>query len=73
MDKLNEERDRVSDVIRQEFADRLVLTEEENRRLKNDMAELKAQHKIELHRAKAEIEQVTRTKEEEMEEVHKRY
>ena len=72
LDKLNEERDRVSDVIRQEFADRLVATDEENKRVKNEMSELKARHRVELDRAKQEIEEVQRAKEEEMEEVHKR-
>ena len=41
LDKLNEERSHVSDVIRQEFADRIVATEEENRRIKTEMSELR--------------------------------
>ena len=45
----------MSDVIRQEFADRLVATDEENRRVKNEMSELKARHKIELETRKAEV------------------
>lgn len=73
MDRLNEERSHVSDVIRQEFADRLVATDEENKRVKNEMSELKARHKIEIERAKSEIELVQKAKEDEMEEVHKRY
>ena len=72
LDRLNEERSHVSDVIRQEFADRLVATDEENKRVKNDMSELKARHKIEVERAKAEVNLVQKAKEEEMEEVHKR-
>lgn len=72
-EKLNKERDHVADIIRQEFADRLVATEEENKRLKTDMSELKARHRLELERSKAEIEIVTKAKEEEMDEVHKRY
>ncbi len=62
----------MSDVVRQEFADRIVATEEENRRVKNQMSELKAQHKIEVERAKGEIEIVQKAKEEEMEGVHQR-
>jgi 5-azacytidine-induced protein 1 len=69
---LNEERDHVSDVVRQEFADRIVATEEENKRLKNEMSELKARHRIELERAKLDIEAAKKVKDEEMEEVHKR-
>ena len=57
----------MSDVIRQEFADRLVATDEENKRVKNEMSELKARHKIEVERTKAEVELVQKAKEEEME------
>ena len=55
----------MQEVIRQEFADRLVETEEENRRVKNEMSEMRARHKLELKR-------IQESKEEEMEEVHKR-
>ncbi|KAM5134857.1 centrosomal protein of 131 kDa [Mantella aurantiaca] len=64
-DRLNEERKSLSDVIRQEFADRLVITEEENKRLKIEASESQARHRLELER-------ITREKEEELEEVHKR-
>ncbi|XP_053151947.1 centrosomal protein of 131 kDa isoform X7 [Hemicordylus capensis] len=64
-DQLAQERNSLSEVIRQEFADRLVSTEEENRCLKAEMAELRARQRLELDR-------VTRDKEEELEEVHKR-
>uniref|UniRef100_A0A8D0DI03 Centrosomal protein 131 n=1 Tax=Salvator merianae TaxID=96440 RepID=A0A8D0DI03_SALMN len=64
-DQLAQERSSLSEVIRQEFADRLVTTEEENKRLKTEMAELRARQRLELDR-------VTRDKEEELEEVHKR-
>ena len=62
----------VSDVIRQEFADKLVATDEENRRVKNDMSELKARHKVELERIRIEMEVIEKAKNEEMDEVHKR-
>ncbi|XP_071128289.1 centrosomal protein of 131 kDa-like [Mytilus edulis] len=71
-DKMHQERDRVSDIIRQEFADRLVTTDEENKRLKNGMSEMKARHRIELDRQKEHIEEIRKQKDEEMEEVHKR-
>ncbi|XP_033118225.1 centrosomal protein of 131 kDa-like, partial [Anneissia japonica] len=64
-DRLSKERKNVQEVIRQEFADRLVATEEENRRLKNEMSEMRARHKL-------EIERIEKSKEEELEEVHKR-
>ncbi|KAL5019029.1 hypothetical protein ScPMuIL_004751 [Solemya velum] len=71
-DKMHEERNRVSDIIRQEFADRLVTTEEENKRIKTEMSELRARHRIELDRSKEQIEDIKKQKEEELEEVHKR-
>ncbi|KAH3869500.1 hypothetical protein DPMN_032669, partial [Dreissena polymorpha] len=71
-DKMHKERDRVSDIIRQEFADRLVFTDEENKRIKNEMSELKARQRIELEKAKEEIEEIKKSKDAEMEEVHKR-
>ncbi|XP_043941012.1 centrosomal protein of 131 kDa isoform X2 [Protopterus annectens] len=64
-DRLTEERNSLSEVIRQEFADRLVITEEENKRLKLEASEMRARHRLELER-------LTREKEEELEEVHKR-
>ncbi|XP_063149459.1 centrosomal protein of 131 kDa isoform X4 [Candoia aspera] len=64
-DQLAQERSSLSEVIRQEFADRLVSTEDDNKRLKTEMAELRARQRLELDR-------VIRDKEEELEEVHKR-
>ncbi|KAG9331417.1 hypothetical protein JZ751_019176 [Albula glossodonta] len=64
-DKLSEERRSLAEVIRQEFADRLVATEEENRRVKVEVSELRA-------RLRLELERVTREKEEELAEVHQR-
>ncbi|NWZ67496.1 CP131 protein, partial [Acrocephalus arundinaceus] len=51
--------------IWQEFSDRLVGTEEENTRLKAEMAELRAQQHLELDR-------LARLKDRELEEVHRR-
>ncbi|KAM3592195.1 uncharacterized protein V6R79_014370 [Siganus canaliculatus] len=64
-DKLAEERRSVTEVIRQEFAERLVSTEEENRRMKVEVSEVRA-------RLRLEVERVTREKEEELAEVHQR-
>ncbi|XP_068920185.1 centrosomal protein of 131 kDa isoform X3 [Petaurus breviceps papuanus] len=64
-DKLMEERSSLSEVIRQEFSDRLMATEEENRRLKVEMSELRTRQQLEL-------EKINRDKEDELEEVHKR-
>uniref|UniRef100_A0A8V1AIV0 Centrosomal protein 131 n=1 Tax=Gallus gallus TaxID=9031 RepID=A0A8V1AIV0_CHICK len=64
-DQLSQERSSLAEVIRQEFADRLVGTEEENRRLKAEMAELRTRQRLELDR-------VVREKDRELEEVHRR-
>ncbi|KAM4524861.1 centrosomal protein of 131 kDa isoform 3-T3 [Odontesthes bonariensis] len=64
-DKLADERRRLAEVIRQEFADRLVMTEEENRGLKVEVSEVRA-------RLRLEVERITREKEEELAEVHHR-
>lgn len=64
-DKLANERRSLAEVIRQEFADRLVMTEEENRRLKVEVSEVRA-------RLRLEVERLTREKEEELAEVHQR-
>uniref|UniRef100_A0A7N6BC98 Centrosomal protein 131 n=1 Tax=Anabas testudineus TaxID=64144 RepID=A0A7N6BC98_ANATE len=47
-DKLANERRSLAEVIRQEFADRLVTTEEENRRLKTEVSEVRARLRLEL-------------------------
>lgn len=60
-----DERRGMAEVIRQEFADRLVLTEEENRRMKTEVSEVRA-------RLRLEVERVSREKEEELAEVHQR-
>uniref|UniRef100_A0A3Q1B9C5 Centrosomal protein 131 n=1 Tax=Amphiprion ocellaris TaxID=80972 RepID=A0A3Q1B9C5_AMPOC len=64
-DKLADERRSLAEVIRQEFADRLVVTEEENRRMKVEVSEVRA-------RLRLEVERITREKEEELAEVHQR-
>lgn len=73
LERLNGERDRVSDVIRQEFTDRIIATEEENRRVKQVQAEMKSRHRIEIDRFKTETEIVQKSKQDEMDEVHKRF
>ena len=51
MSRLTQERDRVTEVVRQEFVDKLVTTEEENKQLKHEISELRARHKLELEQA----------------------
>jgi len=49
-----------------------VATDEENKRIKVEIAELKARHRVELERAKAEVDVVAKAKDDEMDQVHKR-
>ncbi|XP_063208410.1 centrosomal protein of 131 kDa isoform X7 [Chroicocephalus ridibundus] len=64
-DQLAQERSSLAEVIRQEFTDRLMGTEEENKRLKAEMVEMRARQRLELDR-------VVREKDKELEEVHRR-
>ncbi|NXB61092.1 CP131 protein, partial [Struthidea cinerea] len=64
-DQLSQGHRGLTEVIRQEFADRLVGSEEENSRLKAEMAELRARQQLELDR-------LVREKDRELEEVHRR-
>lgn len=64
-DQLAQERSSLAEEIRQEFTERLVGTEEENKQLKAELAEMRAQQRLELER-------VAREKEQELEEVHRR-
>uniref|UniRef100_A0A480LSP1 Centrosomal protein of 131 kDa n=1 Tax=Sus scrofa TaxID=9823 RepID=A0A480LSP1_PIG len=64
-EQLAGERSSLAQVLRQEFADRLAASEEENRQVKAELAELRARQRLEL-------EQLTREKQAELEEVHGR-
>ena len=64
-EQLAGERSSLAQVLRQEFADRLAASEEENRQVKAELAELRSRQRLEL-------EQLTREKQAELEEVHGR-
>jgi hypothetical protein len=70
---LQQERSRLADIIRQEFSDRLVFTEEESKRIKLEMAELKSKHQYDIEKKKEEIERLQREKDEELNKVHERF
>ncbi|XP_061335796.1 centrosomal protein of 131 kDa isoform X6 [Pezoporus flaviventris] len=63
-DELAQERGGLAEVIRQEFSDRLVGLEEENKRLKAEMVEMRTRQRLELDRLEQE-------KDKELEEVHR--
>nr|XP_019591264.1 PREDICTED: centrosomal protein of 131 kDa [Rhinolophus sinicus]XP_019591266.1 PREDICTED: centrosomal protein of 131 kDa [Rhinolophus sinicus] len=64
-EQLASERGSLAQVLRQEFADRLSASEEENRQLRAELAELRAHQRLEL-------EQLTQEKQAELEEMHGR-
>ncbi|XP_054026574.1 centrosomal protein of 131 kDa isoform X5 [Dryobates pubescens] len=64
-DQLAQERSSMAEVIRQEFADKLLGMEEENKQLKVEMAEMRARQRLELDR-------IVQEKDQELEEVHRR-
>ena len=72
-DTLQDERNRLADVIRQDFSDRLIFTEEENKRIKLDMVELKSRHQYELDKRKEEFEKLQKEKADELDTVHEKY
>ena len=71
-DTLQEERNRLADVLRQEFADRIVFAEEENKRLKLDIAEMKSKHQFEQEKKREEMEKLKRENAEELNKVHEK-
>uniref|UniRef100_A0A096LZJ4 Centrosomal protein 131 n=1 Tax=Poecilia formosa TaxID=48698 RepID=A0A096LZJ4_POEFO len=73
-DKLAEERGTLAEVIRQEFADRLVMTEEENRKLKVEVSEVRARLRLELERITREkVKSAILKKEETVNNLRKQY
>lgn len=71
-EKLSKERQNISDIVRQEFADRLVLAEEENRTLKRDAAELRARLMSEQGKHEAELNAVKHSTQAELETLHQK-
>ncbi|KAF5402102.1 hypothetical protein PHET_04348 [Paragonimus heterotremus] len=69
-EKLHQERQNMSDIVRQEFADRLVSVEEENRSLKRNLAELKARLTAEQERNETELRAVKQANAAELESLH---
>jgi hypothetical protein len=71
-DTLQDERNRLADVIRQDFSDRLIFTEEENKRIKLEMVELKSRQQYEIDKRKEEFDKLQKDKAEEMDTVHEK-
>ena len=58
--------------MRNEFAERLVGTEAESQSVKMEMSEMRARHRLEMERARTDVEAAQRSKDEEMAAVHDR-
>ncbi|OON13971.1 hypothetical protein X801_10244 [Opisthorchis viverrini] len=71
-DKLTAERENITEVVRQEFSDRIVASEEENRSNKRDMAELKSRLAIEQDRHLAELKAVKQASATDLEALHQK-
>ncbi|VEL10468.1 unnamed protein product [Protopolystoma xenopodis] len=69
---LAKEREQTSDIVRQEFADRLVRGEEETRRLKRELAEMKARMTVEKEHAEANAKNAEEVATKELQKVHQR-
>nr|VZI31246.1 unnamed protein product [Spirometra erinaceieuropaei] len=71
-EKLKTERERVSDVVRQEFADRIVASEEEVKILRVTLAEAKSKLSLEVDKREREIQLAKESIASELEQVHER-
>lgn len=69
-EKLSGERERVVEIVRQEFADHLVSTEEEAKRLRRDLAETKARLSAAVERGEADVETAKREASTELNSLH---
>jgi hypothetical protein len=71
-DTLQDERNRLADVIRQDFSDRLVYTEEENKKIKLEMNELKSRQQLDIEKKQKEIDKLQKEKADELATVHEK-
>lgn len=62
----------MSDVVREEFAEQLLTTGEENKTLKMEMAELRAKHRLELEKERTRAQRIEEEKEDELAAIHKK-
>ncbi|VDL90163.1 unnamed protein product [Schistocephalus solidus] len=72
-EKLKAERDHVSDVVRQEFADRIVASEEEVKTLRVTLAETRSKLALEVDKRERDIQRAKESMASELEQVHERY
>ena len=62
----------MADVLRQDFSDRIVFTEEENKRIKLELVELKSRHQYDLDKKREEFDKLQSEKTEELNSVHEK-
>ncbi|XP_063098373.1 centrosomal protein of 131 kDa isoform X3 [Cavia porcellus] len=71
--QLSGERSSVTQVVRQEFADRLAASEEENRQVKAELAELQARQQLELDEVHRRVKMALAKKEEAVSSLRRRH
>ncbi|ESO12834.1 hypothetical protein HELRODRAFT_188001 [Helobdella robusta] len=70
--KRNEEKSKLTDIVRQEVADKMASFESENLKFKQEICNLKAKFKVDVENIQSNAKQQLKLKEDEVEEVHKR-
>jgi hypothetical protein len=70
---LSGERAEVKEIVRKEFINQATAAEQENIRLREEMAELRTRHKLELSSKVDEVARMMADKEEQLQQVYNRY
>jgi hypothetical protein len=70
---LSGERAEVKEIVRKEFINQVTAAEQENIRLREEMAELRTRHKLELSSKVHEVARMMADKEKQLQQVYNRY
>jgi hypothetical protein len=73
VDRLSVERAELKEVVRKEFMNQVTAAERENIRLREEMAELRTRHKLELSGKENEVTRRMADKERQLQQVYSRY
>lgn len=73
VDRLSGERTEVKEIVRREFINQMAAAEHENIRLREEMAELRTRHRMELSSKVDEVARMMTDKEEQLQQVYNRY
>jgi sugar-specific transcriptional regulator TrmB len=70
---LSAERAEVKEIVRKEFINQVTAVEQENIRLREEIAEMRTRHKLELSSKVDEVARLMAVKEEQLRQVYNRY